>query len=281
MKYILNIILVVLVSFLTTKFFITKSEKKESVYDRVINSGTLRCGYGLWPKLVDKDPNTGKLSGVYVDFITELARNLDLKVLWTEEISWGDIASSLNSDRMDAFCAGAWTNTIRGKYVDFTIPPYYSTVYPYARIDDSRFDVGLDSVNSPDVTISVIEGESSQVVATADFPKAKLLVMPKITEGAQNILNVVTKKADIVLGDPTLVEAYMKNNPNQIRRIKAEYPTRVFGNAIAVKKGEFALKSMLDNAIEQMIWTGSTDKIIRKHEEVEGTFARPILPFKK
>lgn len=36
-----------------------------SVYDRIMRTGTIRCGYGLWSVYLNKDPNTGKMGEIY------------------------------------------------------------------------------------------------------------------------------------------------------------------------------------------------------------------------
>src|SRR5688572_21529801 len=53
-----------------------------SVYDRVMQSGTMRCGYVIDPPGCRMDPNTKKLSGIGIETIELLGKNLNLKVEW-------------------------------------------------------------------------------------------------------------------------------------------------------------------------------------------------------
>lgn len=46
-------------------------DAKESAYDRVMRTGTIRCGYFIWPPGFSIDPNVGKRSG----FFTILSKN--------------------------------------------------------------------------------------------------------------------------------------------------------------------------------------------------------------
>ena len=46
-----------------------KSNRKETAYERMTRTNTLRCGYNLWEPWVMKDPTTGVMSGAFVDFI--------------------------------------------------------------------------------------------------------------------------------------------------------------------------------------------------------------------
>jgi ABC-type amino acid transport substrate-binding protein len=55
-------------------------DKKPSAYDRVIVSGTIHCGYFLWPPFIEKNVNTGKLSGLSYDLMEEIGKQLSLKI---------------------------------------------------------------------------------------------------------------------------------------------------------------------------------------------------------
>ena len=55
----------------------------------VIKSGKLRCGYVAYSPGCLKDPNTGELSGIGIDSIKMVAKNLGLQVEWAEEVGWG------------------------------------------------------------------------------------------------------------------------------------------------------------------------------------------------
>ena len=54
-----------------------QSPSKQSLYERVIQSGKIRCCYIVYPPDCIKDPNTGKLSGISVEAIELVAKKLD------------------------------------------------------------------------------------------------------------------------------------------------------------------------------------------------------------
>lgn len=248
--------------------------KKESVYERVMRTGELRCGYATWPGLLEKDANTGKFSGTFYDFMNELGKISEIKVSFTEEVSFGDFPAALNAGRVDAICSGAWTNAVRGKFVDFTIPISFQPTFAFVRGNDFRFDNDLNKINDASVTISAIDGESNEVIAKTRFPSAKIMSMPKGTEGAQMIMNVADGKADVTFLDIETASRVMASQPGKLRMVKSKFPLAVFGNTIVVKKEEMALKNMLDNATNQLLMTGAVDEILSKHEKVSGTFLR-------
>ena len=256
-------------------------EHADNAYERVMQSGTLRCGYALWPLYLDKDPNTGRLSGIFYDYLQALGDAAQLKIEWTEEVSFGDIVEALRSNRVDAICSGAWTNPVRGKFVDFVTPIFYQAISAYVRSGDQRFDAGVASINSPAVTISVVDGESASTIAKADFPQAKIISMPKGTENSQMLLNVLHNKADVTFADASLSGAFLANNPGALREVPVKFPLRVFGAPLIVKKGEAALRETLNTATQQLLWTGAIERILRKYEKHPGMFLRAAAPFER
>ncbi|MCB1551812.1 MAG: ABC transporter substrate-binding protein, partial [Alphaproteobacteria bacterium] len=62
----------------------------EKAYDRVVESGVIRCGYGISPPVMVKDPNTGVMSGLDVEIWNEIGKELGLKIEWAEEAGWGN-----------------------------------------------------------------------------------------------------------------------------------------------------------------------------------------------
>jgi len=47
---------------------------RESAYARVMRTGTLRCGYVLYPKTIERDLNTGKMSGPMYAIMEEMGK---------------------------------------------------------------------------------------------------------------------------------------------------------------------------------------------------------------
>ncbi len=174
---------------------IAHAKSAPSVLEQVLARNELRCGYFLWPATVERDPNTGKLSGAFYDYMEALGKQLEIKITWAEEVNFADIPIVLQSGRVDAICSGAWTNPMRGKFVDFTVPIAYASIRPYVRSDDRRFDDNSNAINQPNVGIATVDGESAETIAAEDFPRAQRLSAPKGTEGTQMLLNVLTKKS--------------------------------------------------------------------------------------
>lgn len=253
---------------------------QDSAYERVMKTGTLRCGYAPWPGLLEVDPNTKAMSGPAYDFMEELGKAMQIKIIWQEEVGFGDMVESLRTGRTDAHCSGAWTNAVRGKFIDHTTPLFYNPLYAYVRADDTRFDKKIQDINSPVVTISLVDGESAQTIAESDFPRAKTFSLPKGSEGTQMLLNVITGKADVTFTDPEMFHKFELNNPGKLKKIPAPFPIRLFGVSLWVAKGENALLSSLDTGINQLLWTGVFDRILDQYESTPGAYVRAAMPYR-
>lgn len=251
----------------------------ESAYDRVMRTGTLRCGYSLWPGLLQLDPNTHQMSGIMYDYLNALGQATELKIEWSEEVSYGDMPEALRDGRIDVFCGGAWTNALRGKAVDGGQPIAYQTINAYTQGANMALDGDSGKIDNPAVKISVIDGESGATIASTDFPKAQTLSLPKNSDIAQAVLNVADGKADVVFTDAGAAHAFMDKNPGKLRQVKSDFPVRVFGVPLWVGKGEDKLRNSLDLATDQLLYTGAIDRILKKYETVPGSFIRVRMPY--
>ena len=275
------VVLTIVVSLLTVKFFGSSTGSVgNSVYDRVVSSGTIRACYVVYPPASIKDPNTGKLSGVFVETLNKAAENMGLKVDWNTEVGWGDMIEALNSSKCDIIGSPAWSNSTRGKSAEFSQPVYYSAINAYVRASDNRFNGDITVANNASYKLATIDGETSQLIASRQFPKAQTLQLPQLTDVSQMLLNVVDGKADMAFLEPTVANAYIKNNPGKVKNVSITKPVVIYGNVMLIKKGEFTFKSAIDNAIIELLNNGYVDSVINNYEkDYPGGFYRVAVPY--
>lgn len=236
----------------------------ESAYDRVMKTGTLRCGYVVWGDQLRKDPNTGEMSGMTYDLVNAVGRELGLKIDWAEETGWGTFAEGLNTGRYDMMCSLVWQSGDRAKAALLTKPLAFTAMYAFSRADDTRFDEGLNSLNDPSASIAVIEGDPSQNICARRFPNAKEVVLSPSTDTGAYLLAVVTQKADILLVDNAVVAKYNETaSPEDKLKVAAHGdPVRMIADVYAVKNGEERLKYLIDNAIDIINTSGEASDIL-------------------
>jgi polar amino acid transport system substrate-binding protein len=258
----------------------TQVQKNQSLYDRVIQSGKIRCGYVIYPPSCLKDPNTGKLEGISVEALELVAKKLGLTVEWTEEVGYGTMIEGLKTGRYDMLGTAIWTNAARAKLADFGGPLYYTPMDLYVRKGDKRFTGHWEKINSPSVKITNVDGGTGQIIADEDYPKAGKLSMPQLTDLTQNLLNLAAGKADVSFAEPFTVDRFIRNNPNSIENISVGKPVRIFPNCWMFNRGEFEFKSMLNTVLDEVINSGALDKIIAKYPPAEKLVYRTAMPYK-
>lgn len=251
-----------------------------TVYDRVVQKGVIRCGYVTYPPGCVKNPNTGQLTGVFVEALEQAGQNMGLKVEWTEEVGWGSMIEGLKADRYDLIGSQVWANSTRGKLVDFTIPLFYSGIGVYVRTADTRFDDDLSKIDAPDIRIATIDGEMSDIIAKQDYPKAKTVSHPQLADNSQILLDLVDNKADVTFVEPYVAQLFLNNNPDSVRNLVAERPIRIFPNCMMMRKGETQFRTMLDTALAELLNTGIVDQLMRKHVPQEGLLYPVAHPYR-
>lgn len=251
---------------------------KETAYERVMRTNTLRCGYVLYGPIVQKDPNTGEFSGIVVDLMNEIGNLLKIKIEWAEEVGWATTVEGLKTGRYDAICAGFWRQSVEAKHVFYTEPFSYSMVGALIRPDDFRFDNRLDLINDPNVKIVSSDGALASAIARRDFPKAQLLEYANLTDPGQLMEDVVSRKGDIIFVDSATMEQYLKSNPGRLRRLPGP-PLRMFQNTLALPQDDIKLKSLLDTVIIELRDNGGMDRILDKYDPEHKQFLRIPKPY--
>lgn len=253
--------------------------KDKTVYDRVMKTGTIRCGYYVFEPATIVDPNTGELSGLFVDMWDILGKNLGLEIKWVEEVSFGTMYEGLITGRYDVICTPDWPNARTAKVALYTVPVFFSGINVYARADDERFDYNLDKLNGPEFTISTQDGSTEEHIAATQFPDAKTLGISRDAPATQLELNVVNGKADAVFLDHNRFAQFDQNNPGKLKKVNRD-PIQIYPFKVPVLRGETDLKFLLDEALVEILYNGEMDRLIDKWELFPDSFLRVAPPYK-
>jgi ABC-type amino acid transport substrate-binding protein len=257
----------------------TAIEKKdENLLAKVLSTGKIRCSFAAYPPYCIKDPNTGKMSGIFVDSLEEMGKRLGLQIVWVEEVGWGTIFEGLESGRYDIFGAGVWQNSSRAKVGYFSKPLFYNAIRIWVRANEDRFH-SLQDLNSQDVRFTAQDGAMDDIITKTDFPKAHLVTIPQMNPWSDNLLNTVSGKADVSLSEFGPVYEFLEKNPGTLKELNVGQPIRVFANCYAIKAGEEEFRSMIDAAIDEIRFDGTLDRILRKYEVAPGQFLRLASPY--
>ncbi len=243
------------------------AEEKESVYDRVMRTGTIRCGYQNYPPYIHKNLVTGEFEGIYPDIFHELADQAGLKIIWAEELGSDVLFESLKTGRVDILCTPLSYTVARAKHASFLMPFIYVPFYVYIRADDHRFEKNpYESLNNENISFIVKDGDLIEILAREHFPKSQRMDNGGLTDTAQMMLSVTGKKADAIVGEPVYAGMFMRSNPGTLKRVAAK-PLRVFPATAAVPLGDMKMKEFINTALLSLSDTGFIEKTIARHIE--------------
>ncbi len=258
-------------------------DKKESAFDRIMRTNTIRCGYYVYPPVTYRDPNTDVLSGFSVDMMDEIGKRTGLKIEWVEETNFSNWIPSIQSKRFDVACTPNWPDVPQGRAAAFSIPMFYAGIYPMVRANDERFkdDANISILNSPDITFVAAEGDAFAGLIPAHFPKAKLKLLSADAENTTFVMELSTGKADASFSDTNGMTTFNHNNPTKLKILGKNTPVKWQASSLAVERHEMILKDFIDNAILDLINDGTMDRILRKWEPEPGkTYLRVANPAK-
>lgn len=248
--------------------------KTETAYERVMRTGTLRCGYSSWQPLFWVDANTKEVHGIFADLTKEIARRLELQIEWKEELGWGAVTESINSGRVDMACAGYWLHPSRVLHLSSTYPQIYAPLYVWTRAEDAETPKSLEEIDSQNYKIGLVDGGSSGQIIDNYFPNAARVEYSQSSTNGDLVAGLLSKKFDFFIDDVTSFMAYNKDNPGKLR-ILFDQPLAVFPATMLLPKGDQKLKETLDNTLLLIKADGTLEKILEKYD-VKDKFLRDI-----
>jgi polar amino acid transport system substrate-binding protein len=191
-----------------------------TVIEQIRASGVLKVPVmtGEEPGYI-KDRTTGKWSGFYYDFLSEIADQLGVK-LEPVETTWGNLAADFQSNKID-IAIGVNPNPKRGLVVDYLWEPLFTDAWAVLTPKGKPVKTWAE-LNDPSKTVAVQKGSTMQIVAQALLPKAKItpvedrgLALMELQSGrADGVLLAVFDALEVStknIGDVSLPEPILRN----------------------------------------------------------------------
>jgi polar amino acid transport system substrate-binding protein len=214
------------------------------------------------PGLGYKDPRTGAIGGFEVDVVRAIAQKLfgspghvDFSL-----VKDNDRIPALQSGRVDVVASQLTITPDREELVDFTVP-YYVACEGLLVLKESPIQT-FDDLKGR--RISVTDGSISSRRMRAGVPGAKLVITP-FSSG--NVEAVENGEADAASNDLINLMLMQKASPHPERfrliDIGDKFDKKPF--AIAVKKGNTSVVTLLNVAIEDLKAHGVIDKLLSEN----------------
>lgn len=243
------------------------SQEYDSVLDRVEKTKTLRVAFSNYPPTLIHNKDTDTFSGIFYEIINSIATKNIWKLVWSEETGYGVVTDGLNHDRFDVFGSTIWPTPERIEKATFSESLYESKVHIW-----SSKDASLDTLkDNSGLRIVVKENDISHSIASADFPNARLVYVPQLSE-TQELLQFVTEnKGDLTFAESYLVEDFMKKSQAILVKVDTN-PIRTYENTFIFKHSDATLKEIFDIEISRLKETGELTQLIEKYTGSKDTF---------
>ena len=252
---------------------------KPNALERIFSRGSIRAAYVVLPPEMEKDPNTGKLSGIAYELTEALGRRLNLKIEWVEEVSFATMHEGLNLGRFDMICFTLYRRANLGRVMNFTKPLFYSGNGIFVRKGEAAHYKNLNRINSEDVRIGYLDGEVSYELAREYFPNAKTLSLPMGGDLAQLLMNVILGKTDVALVNQAAASLFIAKHPNLLVNLAAERPLAVYSHGFGLPKEQNDLEYLINLGLDELIENGLVANVLAQHEPLPNSYLRLQSPY--
>ncbi len=239
-----------------------------SVLDRIEKTKTLRVAFTNYPPALLYDHQYDNFSGIFYEIIVTIAKRHGWQIKWSEETGYGVIIDGLDNSRFDLFGSTVWPTPERLGKASFSKSLYTSKAYPWS-LPTFEYEKMKDS---SDLRIAVKENDISHSIATADFPQARLVFVPQLSDPQALLQFVAEEKADITFAESYLVEEFIKKNNIPLISTTAA-AIREYENTFVFKKDDDSLKNLFDIELDSLLSSGEIETLIQKYTGDKNTFA--------
>lgn len=192
------------------------------------------------------------VSGFEIDLVNDLAQKIGMKTSW-RTLGFDGLLIGLKQGKYDLVAASHAITEERSKAVDF-LPPHYCSGAMIVSLKS-----GLRRKN--DLKGKTVATQVSSIYPKwieKNLPESKPKLFPTETDALQALIQ---KKVDAAITDRFLAQEFAKRNP-EVHLGDFLNPER---NAMAVKKGNAALRKKLTDALNRSFQDGTYKKLSLKY----------------
>ena len=257
--YLLSLIIILL-------SFPALASDKLTASERVVKTNVLKCGYGGGNPYYKKNPNTGEISGMYVEILQEAAKLLSLKIEWAEEVGYAEFAEGLKIGRYDAFCAPIGIVPSRARVSTSAIPLAYNPQFVYTT-KQKKTSSNIQDYNKKEIKAVTTDGEAFQILTRKFLPNATEVSNMSMTPPANIFMDVAAGKVDVVMHDPVNIDMFNKESSEENKLVSiTDAPISLTPTtAFSVLPEDTHLLNMMNVAFQTLLDNGKVEEILRKY----------------
>lgn len=226
--------------------------------DDIISSGVIKVGVNPTLPPLGKFNEKNEIVGFDVDYATEIAKLLGVK-LEVVQVGSPDRIPFVASGKID-FVMGAMTrNPTRAKVIDFTLP-VHTEVFGVLTTEAKPF-TDWKELDSENVTLVQVRGTTPIKFISENLPKAKVTQL----DNYPDVIRALAQgRGDAMLDVVDFVGEHMNKHTGVKWKVLAEKPVDVYFCGLGVAKTSTGLKDWLNVAIFELARRGKTDALWEK-----------------
>jgi ABC-type amino acid transport substrate-binding protein len=240
--------------------------QSESTLDRVKRQGTLKIGLAQVIPGAYRDPVTGNWNGVHVKIMEMLCKEMGVKPQFIE-VTWDLFPAALQKGDIDIFAGGAFATVKRALQVAFVRPTYEIGSLAMIRKEDADKYKRHTDFNKKGIRIAVMVGQYEEDLARRLWPQATV-VAPKVLDSIELAELVRTGRADVWVGNETVVSWTAQHNPWS-HVVDEERPFAANPNSYCVRYGDPDWLHFLDIFVDTIRSNGEVDRIRLEYANVK------------
>jgi ABC-type amino acid transport substrate-binding protein len=233
-----------------------------SVVDKIRATHVLKAAYIVYPPFVYKDPNSGSLSGYFIDLMNQVAAFGDFKMDY-EEAKWSTMVSGLESKRYDIVVSGIFPTIPRSFSVAFAKPIMYVGLGAVVPASDTT-DWTPEKLAKPGLRIAVVSGEVGHEYVKRVLPDAKPTVLDT-ADISRAAAEVAYGRADIAISESITASEFASQNP-KVKAVFVRNPLEIFGSTVMVRRGDPDWLNFLNTAIDFLEASGNLQRLEAKYK---------------
>ena len=203
--------------------FLANVSFADSRLQKILESGEIRVGTtGDWNPMTFKDPATNEYKGFEIDIVTELAKDMGVKVVFVPT-EWKTLVNGIISNKYD-ISTSASLSAKRALSTGYTNSYFKLATVPLTLKKNITKFQSWEDINKNNVKVAVTLGTTQEQQAKQIFPKATLRI---IESPARDYQEVLSGRAEVNITSnieaATLIDQYPDMAIVPVK--KPKYPT--------------------------------------------------------
>jgi len=210
------------------------------VLEDILERGTIRFGVAEFVPWTMKS-RSGELVGFEIDLANKIAKDMGVKAEF-KLYPWDEVIPAVQSGEIDILTGGMSITPSRALQVNFSRPTADSGVGLATNISKTQKIKTLEELNSPEITIAVVNGTLAHSVSQTFFDRATIKVFATAVLAGKAC---VEGEAHAYLASLTQTRFLALNNSDKVD-LPVKKPLFASKEALAIRKDEQELLNYLN-----------------------------------